>query len=75
MILPNARLVGRAMRISSRVLRVVPSLWKLGNLSTYNGDARDDVSKNGLAIYSRILKVTKPVRSANLPKNLLKLNM
>ena len=75
MTLPSARLVSRAMRISGRVLRVFPSLGKLGNLSIDNGDARDDARKNGFAIYSQIPKVTKPVQSANLSTNLLKLNM
>ena len=45
MLLPNARLVGKAMRISSRVLRVFPSLGKFGNLSTDIGDATDDACK------------------------------
>ena len=40
MILPNAHLVGRDIRISIRVLRVFPSLGKLGILSP-----RDDALK------------------------------
>ena len=33
------------------------------------------LAKNGFKFYSRISLVTKPVQSANLSKNLLKLNM
>ena len=47
-----------------------------GNVSTDDGnDAGRRLAENGVKFYSRISQVTKPVQSANLAKNLLKLNM
>ena len=40
MILPNALLVGKASRISSKALRVFPAL---GNFKDHEGDAEDNV--------------------------------